>query len=589
LVPTFLSGPTVLLAAMVLASFIAVLGLNILTGHTGQISLGHAGFLAIGSYAAAISVSRAGVPPFAALAIAVVAGAVAGVIIGLPATRLTGIYLAVLTLVFTFAIPELAKQFSGLTGGSQGLAFLPPELLSGPAAQYWFVLAVAAAVAALVLGAGAGRLGRKWRAVRDSESGARALGLNPTTIKLGAFAISSGLGALGGAITGMQTGFIGPTSYGVFLSIYMLLAVILGGSGSVFGSLLGAIFITIVPQYVPTNIIPPDIIFGAVLIVILIVAPGGLSGSFENLAARARNVWWVRVRRNQTRTAETAGAPDVAVPAALREQPDTAVTVAPSPLDLGTGREAGPGGALLEVRTVSAGYGLFDVLHGASLEINSGEIVALVGANGAGKSTLLRVVSQTITPSEGEVLWKDQNLSAGQLRAPHRVARAGISHVPEGRAIFPDLTVEENLTMGTFGHDKRKGADGVRTVDRDEILTYFPRLRERLRQRAGTLSGGEQQMLAIGRALRGQPELLMLDEPSLGLAPVVAEQVFEVVREIAASGLSVLLVEQNAAAALSLAHRAYVIAAGEIVLSGSGAALREDERVAQTYLAMGTA
>jgi ABC-type branched-subunit amino acid transport system permease subunit/ABC-type branched-subunit amino acid transport system ATPase component len=573
ILPFVLSGPSVYLMATALASFIAVLGLNIVTGYAGQVSLGHAGFLAIGAYAAATASAHAGMSTFATLAVALVVGGIAGIVIGLPATRLSGIYLVVLTLVFSFAVPELVKRLGDFTGGTAGLPLPAPSVLSDATSQYWFVLAVAGVVATVAIAASATRLGRGWRAVRDSETGARALGLNPTFIKLGAFALSSALAALSGAITGMLVGFVGPESYGVFQSIYILLAVVLGGSGSVFGSLLGAVFITLVPHYTSNSSVPPDLIFGVVLIAILAIAPSGLTGLLESLVARARSHRRLRGTADEQSTSVAA--------------PGDRPTVR-STLDA-AGADSGSPDVLLELRGVSAGYGLVTVLRDVSLEVRRGEIVALIGANGAGKSTLLRTVSQVVPHSAGQVLWRGREIGGPRARAPHEVARLGISHVPEGRAIFPDLTVAENLTMGTFGVGGREEANGGRVLDREEVLVHFPRLRERLKQRAGTLSGGEQQMLAIARALLGRPELLMLDEPSLGLAPVITQQVFEIVREIAASGVPVLLVEQNANAALALADRGYVLTGGEIALSGGAESLREDERIAQTYLAKGTA
>jgi branched-chain amino acid transport system ATP-binding protein len=234
----------------------------------------------------------------------------------------------------------------------------------------------------------------------------------------------------------------------------------------------------------------------------------------------------------------------------------------------------------LRLARVSTGYEAGLVLRELSIEIRAGEVVALLGANGAGKSTVLRAISGLIPVKAGSVEWLGSNVGSRTLRTTHDIARAGIAHVPEGRGIFPDLTVEENLRMGYFARSSSQGSE------RDQVLDLFPILGERLAQSAGTLSGGQQQMLAIGRALIGQPKLLMLDEPSLGLAPVVSEQVFEKLREIAQTGVSVLLVEQNARAALDLADRGYVIRRGRVALSGTAGELLDSDRLSDTYLSV---
>jgi ABC-type branched-subunit amino acid transport system ATPase component/ABC-type branched-subunit amino acid transport system permease subunit len=590
--PSLLAGPQVYLMATAFATFIAVLGLNIVTGYAGQVSLGHAGFLTIGAYVVGALSVHAGIPVIGGLAIALVFGAVAGLIIGLPATRLSGVYLALVTLVFTFAVPEFAKWLGAFTGGANGLPVTAPGWLVSTTAQYWFVLVIAVVVAAVVLAAGATRPGRGWRAVRDSETGARALGLNPTVIKLAAFAASSALAALGGGLTAMLSGYISPQSFGVFQSIYLLLAVVLGGSGSVFGSLLGAIFVTVVPAYLPTNV-PPDIVFGAAMLVILLIAPGGIAGLLESLAAYARGLA-VRLPGPRPAAVSVAEAPDG--PTAVLGPRDTTDSPLLSGPDLAgsaeattaVGERAAEGAPLLELRRVSAGYGPITVLREVSLQVYPGEIVTVIGANGVGKSTLLRTISQVVPRSAGTMRWRGRELGKARSGSPHKVARLGIAHVPEGRAIFPDLSVAENLVIGGFGLGARGAQATGRSYSREDVFTLFPRLKERLSQRAGTLSGGEQQMLAIARALLAQPDLLLLDEPSLGLAPVVVHQVFETVREIAASGVAVLLVEQNADAALALADRGYLISAGRIALTGTSEELRGDERVAATNLARGT-
>lgn len=232
--------------------------------------------------------------------------------------------------------------------------------------------------------------------------------------------------------------------------------------------------------------------------------------------------------------------------------------------------------ALLEVNEIHTYYGNIHALKGVSFEVDSGEIIALIGANGAGKTTTLRTISGLMDPREGSVLYDGEDISAS--RADTLVAK-GISMVPEGRGVFAKLTVEENLDMGAYTR-----RDGGIKDDLKGAYELFPRLGERKKQVAGTLSGGEQQMLAIARALMAKPRLLLLDEPSMGLAPVLVDGVFDTVQRIANEGVTILLVEQNAHMALQIADRGYVLQSGEVAISDTAANLRENETVQKTYL-----
>ncbi|WP_441249728.1 ABC transporter ATP-binding protein [Kitasatospora sp. McL0602] len=234
--------------------------------------------------------------------------------------------------------------------------------------------------------------------------------------------------------------------------------------------------------------------------------------------------------------------------------------------------------AMLELAGLHVSYGAIAALKGIDVTVRRGEVVALLGANGAGKSTTLRTISGLLRPASGEVRFGGQRIDGVPA---HQVVGLGIGHSPEGRRVFAEMTVLENLRMGAYRFGK---ADHV---DLDRVLTLFPRLAERRRQIAGTLSGGEQQMLAIGRALMGRPELLLLDEPSMGLAPIIVAQLFEIIREINTQGTTVLLVEQNAAQALKLAHRGYVLETGEIRMHGPAADLLHDPRIREAYLGEG--
>ncbi len=234
---------------------------------------------------------------------------------------------------------------------------------------------------------------------------------------------------------------------------------------------------------------------------------------------------------------------------------------------------------MLRVEDLEVGYGDLVALQGVSLEAREGEVVAVVGSNGAGKTTTLRAISGLLRPRRGRISFQGTPL---EKMGPARIVRLGLSHVPEGRQLFPNLTVQENLDLGAQSPQTR--ARRQKTLE--EVFAYFPRLKERLQQKAGTLSGGEQQMVAIGRGLMARPRLLMLDEPSLGLAPILVSTIFEIVRRINQRGTTVLLVEQNVYHALELCHRAYILENGRLVKSGRGKELLADPHIRRTYLGL---
>ncbi|WP_458415377.1 ABC transporter ATP-binding protein [Schinkia sp. CFF1] len=233
---------------------------------------------------------------------------------------------------------------------------------------------------------------------------------------------------------------------------------------------------------------------------------------------------------------------------------------------------------ILQLIDINTYYGGIQALKGISLHVDAGEIVTLIGSNGAGKSTTLKAISGQVKAKSGRILYNREDITNN---VPHETSLFGIAHVPEGRRIFPKLTVKENLEMGAFSvKDKRVVKERM-----ERVFHYFPRIKERLSQQGGTMSGGEQQMLAIGRALMMKPNILMLDEPSMGLAPIIVEQIFEIINELNHEGMTILLVEQNAYQALSIADRGYVIQNGKITLTGLGKDLINNEQIREAYLA----
>ena len=234
--------------------------------------------------------------------------------------------------------------------------------------------------------------------------------------------------------------------------------------------------------------------------------------------------------------------------------------------------------SLIKVENLAAGYGLVEVLRNISLEINQGEVVAVLGSNGVGKTTLNYCLSGMIKPNHGKIFFQDEVISN---KSPEEIVDMGLIHVPEGRKLFPNLTVKDNLELGSY----RRGKSN-RSSNLENVLNIFPKLSERISQTAGTLSGGEQQMVAIGRGLMGDPSLLLLDEPSLGLSPLLVEQMFDLIKKISDNGLTVLLVEQNVTQSLSIADRAYVIEEGAIAISGLSKDLLKNAELKRSYLGL---
>ena len=230
---------------------------------------------------------------------------------------------------------------------------------------------------------------------------------------------------------------------------------------------------------------------------------------------------------------------------------------------------------MLKVDNIHVYYGQIHAIKGVSFEVNKGEIVSLIGANGAGKSTILKTVSGLMHPQSGTIHFLDENITHIQA---NKLVYKGLSHVPEGRHVFLQMTVQENLEMGAFSQKR------ISSEDLESVYQHFPRLKERRKQIAGPLSGGEQQMLAMGRAMMSHPNLLMLDEPSMGLAPILVDQIFEIIGELHEAGVTIFLVEQNATKALKIANRAYVLETGRVTLSGTGKELMESEKIKQAYL-----
>ncbi len=801
------NGYWVFVLANVALLVIVGTGLNVLIGLTGQVSFGHVGFYAIGAYTVAILTSKAGFSFWLAWPIAAVIGAVSGALLALPALRVKGPYLAMITIAFAFIVEHAIVEAGDLTGGQNGLMGITAPALGGLASgeRAMALIAVLTAGAALLAYTwlARGTWGAAMRAVRDSEVAAESIGLNPLALKTVAFALSALCAAAAGGLFAPLSGFVTPHTFNFLQSILFVLVVMLGGAGSVAGPLVGGLIVALLPELLSSLEEYRLLIFGAMLLGVLWLAPDGVVGLWRRLQRRwhrvdsaampapvpAADVLARRPRlplgvrgltmqfggvravadlhfdapaaavtsligpngagkttalnmlsgfyvpsggafalgtqtmagrsalhiaragiartyqtsqlfgslsvqdnvvlalhrgrlgpllgaarlvaadnrerarqllaycgysgRAETPTADLphvdrrlveiaralAADPDALLldePAAglsrqdkarlaelLRRIADAGVTVLLVEHDmalvmgisdqvvvLDAGERIAMGSAaavqadptvqaaylgerledaaprestkstahdeeLLGVGRLVAGYGAEPVLHGIDLQVRRGEVVALLGANGAGKSTLMRAIAGLHRPLQGGIHLAGRDLVP---LSAEQVVTQGVVLVPEGRQVFAELSVLDNIRLGAFLQPE----DVPARVE--EQLRRFPRLRERLRQRAGLLSGGEQQMLAIARALMGRPRILLLDEPSLGLAPKVIAELFAALEGLRREGMTLLLVDQMAGLALALADRAYVIEGGRIVAHGTAAQIAADPALSQAYL-----
>ncbi|GAB3079401.1 branched-chain amino acid ABC transporter ATP-binding protein/permease [Bordetella muralis] len=806
------------LANIALIAIVGI-GLNVLLGLTGQVSFGHVGFYAIGAYTVAILTTKAGWSFWPAWGAGTLIAAALGAVLALPALRVKGPYLAMITIAFSFIVQHAIVEMPDLTGGQNGImGIMPPQLVAswGPE-QTVTVLAVLAA-AVLMIGyalLSRGTWGAAMRAVNDSETAAQSIGLNPLVVKTAAFTLSAATAGLAGGLFAPLSSFVTAETFSFMQSILFVLVVIVGGAGTIVGPIVGALIVGMLPELLASLESYRLLFFGALLLLVLWVAPEGLVGLWRQVMAKLQNVaraggvnesaegqpaaaaaaaaagalalpqrkraslaadglgitfggvravseLSMRVpvgavtsligpngagkttalnmlsgfyrpstgkvalgsksltglsafriaRAGVARTYQTSqlfgtlsvednvalamsrgrlggllasgryrsetvrqqarallafcgyeGSPAinaaglahvdrrlVEIARALATDPDALLLDEPAAglsredkdrlatllrriadagigvalvehdmtlvmsisdqlvvLDAGRRLAVGtpsevqndpavkqaylgeslevaskessttrtPGAELLGVDALVAGYGAEPVLHGISLQVRAGEMVALLGANGAGKSTLMRTLAGLHGSQSGAMHIDGHQLEG---RAAEDIVGLGLVLVPEGRQVFPELSVLDNIRLGAFLDQTDREARV------ESMLQRFPRLRERLHQRAGLLSGGEQQMLAVARGLMSRPRVLLLDEPSLGLAPKVIAELFAALDRLREENMTILLVDQMAGLALALADRAYVMEGGHVVAQGTAAEIAANDELADAYL-----
>ncbi len=585
-----------------LISAILVVGMYIFIGNSGVFSFGHIGFMAIGAYATAILVipestksalfpSLPGItlPAHVAVAVGALLAALVAVLIGTPLMQLSGIVASLGTFAFLNITFNVASNWESVTGGSTGLAGVPrAATLPGTAA--WAILAIVSAWLFQQT-----RLCLRLRGSRDDEDAARALGIGISWERLVSFVLSAAVTGVAGGLFALAFGTFNPSAFFVAATFLAIAMLVVGGRLSLTGAFTGAVLLSLlslllrqVEDGIALGIIrvPPvrglqQVGVAVVLVVVLLIRPRGITNGAEltwSTVVRMRG--WIKARLRIGSSAEPARG-DVRV--AARPAPESVgdrVRPHGSSRPSSTGSTAattGGAGPLLAVSQLSGGYGELKAIRGIELSVDNGEVVALLGPNGAGKTTILRAILGFLQVTGGDILLDGRSILG---MAPDRVARSGIGLVPEGRRILGSLTVAENLRLGAAARRSREGIE----ADLKSILDRFPVLRRYYRGSAGTLSGGEQQQLAVARALMARPRLLLLDEPSLGLAPVLTATVFGILGDLKREGVTMLIVEQNAELALELADRGYVLQTGRIVGHGSSDRLRADRDLADAYL-----
>ena len=615
--PLTLGDSDIHFASAVFIYGVIAVSMVILTGWSGEISLGQMGFVAIGAAAASVVNVHYHWDLTLTLLLAGIFGAVASVIVGLPALRIRGLFLAVTTLAFSVATASFLLDEDRFT-------FLPDNIservtrlpllgridVSSEQAFYYVCLTALVAVIWTVGRLEATRTARVLRAARDNGDNAQAFGVNLTRTKLMAFAISGSYASLAGGLFTLHQQALGQGSFSPAESIRVLTMVVIGGLGSIPGAILGAVFLQGTEYFgsdIPADIRPLWLFAssGVGLLVVLMFLREGLGGVLYEIRRRLLAIAAFRhqisvpslfadQRIEDAATDNTAGlgrSEPVAVSRSPRRDAEGVFRYLPSKQAPPTDYFSFPdiligddhGNSLLSVRAIDVSYGPVQVLFGVNIEVAEGDFVALLGTNGAGKSTVLRAVSGLSVASGGSVSFEGADITT---MAPHRIAALGIAQVPGGKGVFPSLTVAENIALGGWLHRRDKQHMERETA---HVLEIFPSLREKQNELAANLSGGQQQMLTLAMALVSKPRVLLIDELSLGLAPVVVEQLLDVVRALNDDGVTIVVVEQSVNVALTVADTAFFMEKGEVRFRGPTSDLLGRDDILRSVFLGGTA
>jgi len=586
MVPALWAGLAVLAAALPLltantyyiyvASSVGLLttvtaGLNILVGFTGQISLGHAGFYAIGAYAAGVASVRLGLSPWLGVPLAVLVAAAVGAVVAGAALRVTGPYLAMVTIAFGIIVEGILVEWVAVTGGPGGIFNIPKPPL---AQAYWVILAVAALSLILVANLRRSAWGRALLAVKGSDIAAESLGLSAYYVRIVAFTVSAGFAGAAGGLFAHLNGYISPDSFGLHTSILFLLALLFGGEGRVVGPLFGSVVLTVLPEFLTTLTDYRLILYGGLLLVSIYWLPQGLVGALAPRRGAARGR-----RGEQEQKNRGAGIP------AERARDD-------APRRNGAGAQDADK-ALLTVEGASLAFGGVAALANVSMEIPVSGIRAVIGPNGAGKTTLLNALSGFYTPDTGSIRLNGMSVAG---RTPYAIARLGVSRTFQTTQVFGGLTVLENIAVGVAGPRLGSvlaalaGTPWARRADetvlrRARSLLDAGGLGEWVSRPADALPAGLRRRLEIVRALATAPRLLLLDEPAAGLSPAeIAELDAYLCHLKATGGPSVLLVEHHMDLGMAVSEHITVLDYGRVIASGTPEAVRANPAVIEAYL-----
>ncbi len=539
--------------------WVLVAGLNLVVGFAGQLAIGYVALLTLGAYTASVLVEKAGVPPFAAMVAAGLVGAVAGVVVGLPALRLRTFYFAMATLGFATIVTQVALAWTSVTGGGIGVPGPTlPAPLDGTVGFYLFCLAIGAVCTWMTLNLAASRFGRGLVAIRDAEVAAEACGVSKSRFLMLTFLFSGALGGVAGALFATLQSYITPDAFTFDLSVLFFIAILIGGRGSVLGPLLATVLLTALPEFAAPLVAWSTFLYAALLLLIVLLLPGGFAGLLD-----FRN-------RRPLQTGR-----------AVIPRPD----VLPALLD-------GHGRAPLTLRGIGLSFGAVRAIDNLDLDLQPGEVHGLIGPNGSGKTTTLNAICGFVSPQSGTVHVGAAALSVGapQTRAAHGIARTFQTPRLVGEASVLDNVMLGGTILGRGGFLEaalslpRHHQDEAALRTRALAALRAVGLEALAPVRADRLQHSELRFMEIARALMAGPAVLLLDEPAAGLSPDEIERLGQLVSAIAAAGTGVLLVEHHADLIFAICHRVTVLNLGRVLASGTPAEVRAHREVVDAYL-----
>ncbi len=588
-------GYTLYVWALAGVYVIAAIGLNLLTGYAGQISLGHAGLLAIGAYGSALLVTKLGWPLALSIPAAGLLTGLVGLVLLIPALRLTAIYFAIATLGFGAAVAQLLPNWSGLTGGHQGLRVPKMALAAGSDAERYALMALATMLMiALAYNLVRSHLGRAWLAMRDHEPAAQALGIYPPELKAYAFVASAFFTGIAGGLYAHLVGYISPGDFHLGISITLFAMIAVGGFATVPGAVLGAVFLSLLPHWLSATRELSQILYGVALVAVVVFLPYGIWGQLL--------VGYYRLRFSEERWAERGRALLARLQRALRPMAtrlalaasSNPVSLAVEPQTRNTKRsQRGGGGPLLEVEDVTVRFGGLKALDSVSFTVQEGEIVGLIGPNGAGKTTLFNVISRFYSPESGRIVLDGEDLL--KLK-PHQLIERGVVRTFQNIGLFPYMSVLDNLLVGEhrrFRSGPVSVALGLPRAKREERL-FRAQAEQRLAEfgllmlkdaYVWALPYGTKKLIELLRALLAEPRLLLLDEPVAGMSQEERERMGQLIRRARDEwGVTVLLVEHDMSFVMGLCDRVVALSFGRVIAEGRPEEVAVHPHVVEAYL-----